>query len=205
MTFQLPPKQTPQAKQRAKLRQQGRTARRGLAPSVRRIGTQAINRRLINRLRRYQRIALYLNFDGEPDLFDTLAVLTRLGKKIYLPILNRRGEMCFIDSQSLNKARVNPYGIIEPGRHGPRLSSKRLQAVVMPLTAYDSAGQRLGMGAGFYDRNLHWQTGRKQWLGPTLIGSAWQDQQVELIPSEHWDRPLNALANEKQLLTFRKP
>lgn len=209
MTFQPASKSSIQIserdQQRQSLRRKGRAARRAIHPRDRRIGTQHINQRLINRLRRYKRIALYLHFDGEPDLLNTLCALANMGKILYIPLLNRRGEMCFIDSRSLGKATINQYSIIEPGRHSPRLSSKRLQAVVMPLTAYDGQGQRLGMGAGYYDRNLHWQNRRKHWLGPKLIGSAWASQQTTTIPAEPWDRPLNALVNEKKLLTFRKP
>lgn len=190
--------------QRQQLRQQGRQARRAISPAQRRLGTRAINRRLLNRLRRYHRIGLYWHFDGEPDLFHCLLALTQLGKQLYLPALSKAGKMHFIHSQSLNQARFNQFGILEPGRQAKRISSKRLQAIVMPLSAYDANGKRLGMGAGFYDKNLDWQRQRRQWCGPTLIGCAWQVQQVANIPSELWDRPLDALINEQQRLEFRK-
>lgn len=190
---------------RQAIRQQGRRARRRLPAPKRRLGTRAINQRLINRLRRYHRIALYWHFDGEPDLFHSFLALNRLGKQLYLPLLGAAGKMQFIHSRSLNQARFNRYGILEPYPNSARLSSKRLQAIVMPLTAYDSKGNRLGMGAGYYDKNLDWQRQRQHWRGPALIGSAWHCQQVENIPSETWDRPLDALANEQQLLNFRKP
>lgn len=112
--------------------------------------------------------------------------------------------MHFVSYRALRQARINRYGIIEPNNKAARLSSKRLQAVVMPLTAYDKLGTRVGMGAGYYDRNLQWRQQYEQWQGPQLIGTAWQCQAMPSIARDAWDIPMNKLVNEQQTLVFRK-
>lgn len=186
--------------ERQQLRQAGRLARRQLSPSQRLHATQRLNKKLCYQLRGAKRIALYLAFDGEPDLMPCLATLIAQGKQVYLPQLGRQG-MRFVALSALLNARVNRYGIIEPAKHAASIPAQRLQAIVMPLTAYDSAGNRLGMGAGFYDRKLSWRT-RRRWRGPLLIGAAWQCQQQANIASADWDIALDRLVNERQTLRF---
>lgn len=186
---------------KSELRKQGRFTRKQLAASTRRQATAKLNSKLARLLQRSQRVALYLHFDGEPDLLPCLQRLNQQGKQLYLPLLTRRG-MCFVSSKALRRARINRFGIIEPHRSAARISSKRLQAIVMPLTAYDDHGNRLGMGAGYYDRELSWQQQRKHWRGPLLIGSAWSVQAADHVPTDSWDRRLNRLCNEQQTLRF---
>ena len=47
----------------------------------------------------------------------------------------------------------NKYGIPEP-IHGKVISSQEIDAVIMPLLAFDLEGNRVGYGKGFYDRFL---------------------------------------------------
>ena len=48
----------------------------------------------------------------------------------------------------------NKYGIPEP-IHGQSVSAKQIDAVIMPLLAFDLEGNRVGYGKGFYDRFLN--------------------------------------------------
>lgn len=193
----------PNSSDRAALRKQGRLARRSLSPSARRAGTDQLNKRLCYQLHSAKRVALYLAFDGEPDVLATIAALIQQGKQVYLPQLTKRG-MRFVSLQALIRGHTNQYGILEPHKSATTIASKRLQAIVMPLTAYDAYGERLGMGAGYYDRTLAWRHNRRQWLGPKLVGAAWRTQQAEKIPTEDWDIRLDALCNEKQTLRFSR-
>jgi len=47
----------------------------------------------------------------------------------------------------------NKYGIPEP-IHGQIISSPNIDAVIMPLLGFDTRGNRVGYGKGFYDRFL---------------------------------------------------
>lgn len=61
----------------------------------------------------------------------------------------------------------------------------------VPLVGFDAALNRLGQGAGHYDRAL-------EKLPDTLkIGLAWSVQQVDRLPAESWDIPLDLIVTEQ--------
>ncbi|CAM3468879.1 5-formyltetrahydrofolate cyclo-ligase [Flavobacterium longum] len=51
------------------------------------------------------------------------------------------------------KIKKNGYGIPEPV-DGIEIDAKKLDVVVVPLLAFDDAGNRIGYGKGFYDKFL---------------------------------------------------
>lgn len=92
--------------------------------------------------------------------------------------------------------RPNRLGLIEP--KGQRyLYARWLNVVFMPLVAFDDNGNRLGSGAGFYDRALAFRRLRRHWRGPLLIGLAFSAQQVESITATAQDIPLDAVITER--------
>lgn len=67
------------------------------------------------------------------------------------------------------------------------------EILVVPLVAFDRRGGRLGYGGGFYDRTL--QVLRAQ--GPVLaIGFAFAAQEVDALPLEPTDQPLDMIVTE---------
>jgi len=65
--------------------------------------------------------------------------------------------------------------------------------VIVPLLAFDRRGGRLGQGAGFYDRAL----ASLRALKPVFaLGLAYAGQEVEAVPTEPHDQPLDAILTE---------
>lgn len=66
-----------------------------------------------------------------------------------------------------------------------RVAPHDLDAVMVPLVAFDTLGNRLGYGGGNYDRLL-------PQLRPdaVILGVAFEEQQVDAIPCEPHDQPL---------------
>jgi 5-formyltetrahydrofolate cyclo-ligase len=63
----------------------------------------------------------------------------------------------------------------------------------VPLAAYDVAGNRIGWGQGHYDRAI----ARLMAAGDVLtIGVAFSFQQVDAVPVEAHDKPLDAVVTE---------
>ncbi|MFZ8396223.1 5-formyltetrahydrofolate cyclo-ligase, partial [Staphylococcus aureus] len=62
--------------------------------------------------------------------------------------------------------------------------------ILTPMLAFDAKLDRLGQGAGYYDRAF--ATFPDAWR----IGVAWSVQQVESLPTEAWDMPLHAVITE---------
>ena len=77
-----------------------------------------------------------------------------------------------------------------------------LDLVLVPLVGFDGAGNRLGMGGGFYDRSFAF-LGQRRWRRPRLVGVAFDLQRVDRLPRRAWDVPLDAVASERGCYRFR--
>ncbi|AHG19345.1 5-formyltetrahydrofolate cyclo-ligase [Chania multitudinisentens RB-25] len=141
------------------------------------------------RLQAAQHIAVFLSFDGELDTHPLIKQLWQLGKQVYLPVLHpfNPGNLLFLRYSPNTPLVHNRFNILEPVLDVRTvLPVSLLDIVLTPLVAFDSAGQRLGMGGGFYDRTLqNWQH-----HGPYPIGLAHDCQHIEQLPVEQWDIPL---------------
>jgi len=139
-----------------------------------------------------QTVAAFLSFDGELDTRPLIEGLWRAGKKVYLPVLHpfSAGNLLFLRYFPDSDLVLNHFKIHEPAldvRHV--LPLNKLDVLITPLVAFDTTGQRLGMGGGFYDRTL--QNWRAHGLFP--VGYAHDCQQVDALPVEEWDIPLPAV------------
>ncbi|WP_154062946.1 5-formyltetrahydrofolate cyclo-ligase [Klebsiella grimontii] len=137
-------------------------------------------------------VAVFLSFDGELDTRPLIDQLWRAGKRVYLPVLHpfSPGNLLFLHYHPNSDLVVNRLKIREPKLDvRDVLPLSQLDVLVTPLVAFDAAGQRLGMGGGFYDRTL--QNWRQHRLQP--VGYAHDCQQVDALPTEQWDIPLPAV------------
>ncbi len=134
-------------------------------------------------------LSVFLSFDGELDTAPLIERLWQDGKKLCLPVLHpfTEGHLLFLNYRPDSKLVRNRLNILEPELDVREiLPLDQLDIILTPLVAFDSAGQRLGMGGGFYDRTLqHWRE-----KGPYPIGIAHDCQQIDTLPTEEWDIPL---------------
>ncbi|WP_456373477.1 5-formyltetrahydrofolate cyclo-ligase [Thiolapillus sp.] len=182
-------------------RQQMRASRRALDPACRLALAKAACRHLVslNRFTNARRVALYLAADAELDPFPVLEKACLMGKQCYLPVLHpvREQSLWFARWQPGEALRPNRYGIAEPVWKPQTLVKPwALDLVLMPLVAFDSKGNRMGMGGGYYDRSFAWRFGRRFWKGPMLVGYAYELQKVKNIKVSDWDVPLDAIVTE---------
>lgn len=142
-----------------------------------------------------RRIGFYLSFDGELELMPSIQLLSA-SHRLFLPRLKTDTSLEFLAWQQDSDLKLNQLGILEP-RGEAVLNIAELDVVLMPLVGVDLQGNRLGMGAGFYDRSLAIATKR-----PYLIGVAHQCQQVQSLPIEDWDIPLDALITDRAITVW---
>lgn len=152
-----------------------------------------------------RRIALYIAQGGEADPAVLLQRALRLGCEIYLPVItdHRLKQMRFARFETGTALVRNRYGIPEPDpKRAIFVSARHLDRIFVPLVAVDAVGNRIGSGAGFYDRALKHLRADRLWRRPKLIGIAFECQQLPHIPAHHWDIPLDALLTENTLYRF---
>jgi 5-formyltetrahydrofolate cyclo-ligase len=146
-------------------------------------------------------IAMYLPNDGEIDLWPLIEKSWKLNKRVFLPALHRPGfdRMHFLRFNYKTRLVHNRFGIAEPSFPGSKtIRHQALDVVLMPLVAFDTNGNRLGMGGGYYDRTFAYLNTRTKWNKPKLIGTAYDFQKVDKLSNDPWDVPLDGIITPTQ-------
>lgn len=194
----------PNKTERNELRRRMRLQRRALTSQQQRDASWALER-IIGRHPLFQRsrhIAFYLPNDGEMDLSPLIERARAMGKRCYLPVLSPlyHNRLWFAPYNAGCELLLNRFGIPEPAANWSMMRPAwSLDLILTPLVAFDAAGNRLGMGGGYYDRTLAYLARRNHWRKPNLLGTAYAFQQVDALPHESWDVPLHGIATEESL------
>ena len=187
---------------KSKLRQELRTLRNAFSESLRARLDEAIGRHILAlvKSRRAASIACYWPFNGEPDITPACRRLLADGCSLALPVItNENGRaMNFHAWAADTDLAENGYGILEP-RHSEPVPVSSFDMLFIPLVGYDRFGNRLGMGAGFYDRCLEAIRDQRT---PLRVGVAYSSQETEVLGKEKWDIPLHGVVNEHGWLAF---
>ncbi len=152
--------------------------------------------------RNSQRIACYMANDSELNLELLIERIWLENKCCYLPVLDsiHHNRLWFAPYRPDSKMRLNRFGIPEPQCNKRELvRAQSLDLIMAPLVAFDKAGNRLGMGGGFYDRSLAFLLRRRYWHRPRLCGVAYDFQRVNRLPNEPWDVPLHAIITDSSV------
>tara|TARA_B100000029_G_scaffold321980_1_gene314371 strand:+ start:50 stop:589 length:540 start_codon:yes stop_codon:yes gene_type:complete len=127
---------------------------------------------------------------------DDLEILKEFKKKNYqisLPVIKKNFDMDFYKWSYREPLKINKYGIPEP-------ESKFLvypDIILVPIVAFDNNLNRLGYGAGYYDRLISKLSKKKKLL---KIGLAFSVQRVDNIPTNKYDKKLDYIVTEKYIL-----
>ena len=181
--------------------------RRSLAPGVQVRNSIAVARRLYTSgwFMRSNTIALYLANDGEVDLAPFAEAARRCKKQLFLPALRSDSgkRLWFAEYRADERLIRNRFGILEPDiRKRSPIPPWAIDLVLMPLVAFDTDGNRLGMGGGFYDRTFAYLQRRVHHSKPALVGVAHDCQRIDLIPARSWDVPMHGVVTERRRYLF---
>lgn len=140
-----------------------------------------------------EQMAAFHPAKGEPDIRGFLKEALKKGRKICFPRFNRlKGcyEMAFVANLAEDFVE-GKFGIPEPDPESPEASGGILKSVLwlVPGTAFDFKGGRLGYGRGIFDRLLSDAAGIK-------IGICYDWQIIDAVPSEKKDVKMNFIVTE---------
>lgn len=149
-------------------------------------------------------MAAYAALAGELDPAPLIDAAFQAGKAVYLPRILDTQRMEFVRWQMGEPLQPNRFGIPEPLPGATDiLAPEALDLVLVPLLGFDAHGNRLGFGAGFYDRAFAFKRdGRTR---PTLCGYAYAWQQTPPLTAAEWDVGLDAVVTERGITTFNLP
>lgn len=184
-----------------------RRTRRALDDRDRREAARLVAIRVIRQpfFRYARRLAFYVAADGELDPEPLMLTAANAAKDCFLPIVTDRlmsfrvAPLAFQHHVPGDSMARNRFGILEPVFDARRfLRPELLDVMFVPLVAFDRNGNRLGMGAGFYDRTL--KDLHRRFRRPTLVGLAYSFQEVDTIRAHMNDVPLDAIVTEREIL-----
>lgn len=191
---------------RTQLRHEIRKRRHSLSKNEQNKAAKQLKVNFIQHLKKQKnvqnnRIGVYFSNDSELDTSLLIKELWSKEHHLYLPVIHPfNGTTLYFQRYEENSPmRPNRYGILEPKLNCSQICPLQdLDYLLMPLVAFDSLGNRLGMGGGFYDKTLA-RYHNENWHKPQLIGLAHQCQYVERLPVESWDVPLNFIITPQKV------
>ncbi len=134
-------------------------------------------------------VALYVAVGSEVNPAPLAAGILDLGAGIALPRVSGRDVL-------MTFHRWSPGAPLERAAFGfqqPFLSAEAVtpDLIIVPLLGFDAKLNRLGQGAGHYDRYFSSNPNSLK------IGLAWSSQEVPALEAEPWDVPLDAMLTER--------
>ena len=143
-------------------------------------------------------VAAYWRIRDELDCQPILVRLMDSNQTVVLPVVLGPDEPLDLrvweQGASLYEAG---FGTLAPSELAPKAEP---DIVIMPLLGFDKMGTRLGYGGGYYDRTL-----AKMRKKPMLVGLAFAAQELDAIPREAHDVPLDAIVTEAGMRHFGNP
>jgi 5-formyltetrahydrofolate cyclo-ligase len=149
-------------------------------------------------------VALYAAMPTEPETEPLRRALRAAGVRVLLPIVLDDGQLDWADDDG-GELR-DPARLGGPEPTGPQLGAdgvRLAQVVLIPALAVDTLGNRLGQGAGYYDRTLP----RLDPSVPVLAvvhDNEVLDAAIEPIPAEPHDVPVDAVVTPHRCLRLAR-
>ena len=143
-------------------------------------------------------ISGFMPIRSEADVRPLMSAFRARGARLCLPVVLNKETIVFRELLPTAPLIDTGFGTRGPGAEAAELDPDIL---LVPLSAFDPLGNRIGYGAGHYDRAIDRLL--RKGLKPRLIGIAFDVQKVEEIPVEPHDMPLDAILTESGLTRFR--
>lgn len=133
-------------------------------------------------------VAGYHPIKSELDPRPLMAALASAGAQLALPAVISKTEIVFRELSSAATLEAGQFGTLHPPESAVQLEPDIL---LLPLSVFDNLGNRIGYGAGHYDRAIAklQQAGRQ----PFLVGLAFDEQRAPSVPTESHDVPLDMI------------
>ena len=133
-------------------------------------------------------VMFYLALKKEVDVSETILRRIDSGKNVFVPVL-KNGEILPSRLRSLDGLKKGKFGISEP-ENPEFVDPEFLEVVLVPGTAFDREGNRVGHGKGFYDNFLKKTRAFK-------IGLAYETQILDKIRTSPEDVKMDKVVTDR--------
>ncbi len=185
---------------KVRLRQELKSSRESVGAAQREAAAIAAEAKIVH-LPEWQNakvVCLYASFQGELPTTRLLQNLLNSEKRCVLPKVNSEGQPELYEIKSFQDLELSSLEILEPKINCPRINPTQIDFFLVPGIGFDRRGNRLGHGAGFYDRLL-------AQASPTayFLGYGYDFQVVDAIPHEAHDIVMHAMATPSQIIYIK--
>ncbi len=135
-------------------------------------------------------VTSYVPVGSEADPSPLAQAAVAAGCRLALPhVVDRASPIRFLHWADEIALADGPYGLRQP----PADTAELVPDIILtPLVGFDRRGNRVGQGAGHYDRAF--ATHPDAWR----VGVALSVQEVPALTPDAWDVPLHAIITEKE-------
>ena len=134
----------------------------------------------------------FASFRSEVDTAPMIRRSLAEGKRVILPKVRGKDLALFEVNEFDKDVSAGAWGIPEPHEKNP-VTLDTVNLIIVPGLAFDELGNRLGYGAGFYDRILPFCQG-------VTIALAFEAQMVPQVPVSAHDVPVKKIVTEKRVI-----
>ena len=139
----------------------------------------------------------YRAMRGELDVMDIFKIMARFEKATALPCVTLEKTLVYHQWTLGDALARHALGMKEPLADTPEITPA---IILVPLLAFDGEGYRLGYGGGYYDRTM--AASRAMNKPQQFIGVAYSMQEVEQVPTDEADQPLDGVLTELGVSMF---
>ncbi|HWT73293.1 MAG TPA: 5-formyltetrahydrofolate cyclo-ligase [Mobilitalea sp.] len=180
--------------------------------------SKAIRERLFQTeaYRSSENLLIFVSFQSEVDTHELIRLSLRDGKKVYIPRVEA-GGMEFYQIHDLEGLVPSNYGVLEPPsgvddkfkfiHQKDLMQANQLEhnlqyrnLMILPGLAFDKNGNRIGYGAGYYDR--YFAAHPDIPFYKTAIGFDFQI--IDQIPAEDYDRKADIIITPTRIIPCKK-
>jgi len=185
---------------KTRLRQELKDLRESLSPAEREAAATTTQTSVLNlaEWKKAKVVCLYASFKGELPTTQLLHKVLSSEKRCVLPKVNSEGQPELYEIKSFQDLELSSLEILEPKINCARINPAHIDFFLVPGIGFDGQGNRLGHGAGFYDRLL-------AQASPTtfLLGYGYDFQVINAIPHEAHDIVMHAIATPSQIIYIK--
>ncbi len=142
-------------------------------------------------------IMTYLDFRNEVGTSDLIRYALSGQLMVSIPVcIPETKELVAARIFSLDELSAGHYGILEPRPEKIRITdSSTLDIVFTPGAAFDRQGNRIGYGAGYYDKFF-----KRMGKEVLKVALAYSLQVVDFVPSDAYDIPVDIIVTENEII-----
>jgi 5-formyltetrahydrofolate cyclo-ligase len=189
-----------------RLREKLLKKRDSIPPEQKALKEAVIEKKLmgLDAFRKARNLLMYVSFRSEVDTRKYLDDIVSMGKKLILPVVDTRNNVLKLyEVKDTSELAPGYMGIPEPDiRENRRVTIKDVDLVVIPGTGFDTRGNRLGYGGGYYDRLLSYESKQLAQAEHHIItiALAFEEQIGEEIPAEPHDIKVDMIITDKRVI-----